>query len=148
MGISKGMTFEDAIKNHSPEFTGPKNKENENNMVQVPKRCKSSFLKPSDVEKGDIVTILKPPSFQSADESTFKKERTIIDVKLNRTGAEYRWGLNNTTNDALVDGFGSDGEAWVNREVRIDKKIKDVKGKEKEVLYGIPQVQEKKKKPS
>jgi hypothetical protein len=114
-------------------------------MVQIPKRGKPSipFLSFRDVEDGDLATIIEPPYVQTAEKSKFGKERTILTIKLLRTGEIYRFGLNTTTNDRLVDAFSSEGNLWRDKQIKILKRSELVLGKDRYVLYAIPSVQTK-----
>ena len=112
-------------------------------MVQIPKRGADPFIIPADVNDGDLATIVKEPYIQAAEKSKFGKERTIITVQLKRTGEVYRWGLNTTSNDKLVEAFGADGDMWKDRQVRIKVASMNVGGVNKSVLYALPSVQTK-----
>jgi hypothetical protein len=109
-------------------------------MVQVPRRGKLPFLTSRDVENDDLVTILKAPYFQDAEESKYKKERTVVEVQVKRTELAYRWGLNTTTNDRFVDKWSAEGDVWIGKEAKIQKRTENVRGQEKEVMYGLPLV--------
>jgi len=110
-------------------------------MVKIPKRGKDPFLTPKHVVDGDLATIVEAPYIMSAEKSKFGKERTIITVKIKRIDEIYRWGLNTTSNDRLVDRFGEDGDLWVDKEVRVQKRSENVRGQDRSVLYALPSVQ-------
>jgi hypothetical protein len=110
-------------------------------MVKIPKRGKDPFLTPKHVEDGDLATIIEPPYIQSAEKSKFGKERTMVTVKIKRTGEVFRWGLNTTSNDRLVERFGEEGDLWVGKEVRIQRRSENVRGQDRDVLYALPSVQ-------
>jgi N12 class adenine-specific DNA methylase len=110
-------------------------------LVKILKRVKPKFLKPEDVQDNDLATIIEPPYIQSADKSKYGKERTIITVRIHRTGEIRRWGLNNTSNDHLVDAYGGEGDSWKDKEVRIQKRLENVRGQDRYVLYALPSVQ-------
>jgi hypothetical protein len=114
-------------------------------MVQIPKRGKPSipFLSFRDVEDGDLAEIIEPPYIQTADKSKFGKERTILTVKLLRTNEIFRFGLNTTSNDRLVDAFSSEGNLWKGKQIKILKRSEMVLGRDRYVLYAIPSVQTK-----
>jgi len=114
-------------------------------MVQIPKRGKPRiiFVKGHDVEDGDLATIIETPYIQKAEDSKFGKERTIITIKLVRNEEIYRMGLNIHSNDRLVEAFGSDGNLWLNKQVKINKRQEYVLGEERDVLYVIPSLQTK-----
>jgi hypothetical protein len=108
-------------------------------MVKIPHRGKAAFLKSSDVENDDIVLVTDTPYIESAENSKFDKERTIVPVQVKRTSAVLRWSLNTTTNDRCVDKFGEDSALWVGKEIKIQKRMENVRGQDKPVLYGLPQ---------
>lgn len=110
-------------------------------MVKVPKRGASPFLIPTDVNDNETAIIVKPPYIQDAEKSKFGKERTILTVQLERTGEVYRWGLNTTSNDRLVEKFGEDGDQWDGKKVRIKVESMNVAGVNKSVLYAVPLLQ-------
>jgi hypothetical protein len=114
-------------------------------MVQIPKRGKPKipFLSFRDVEDGDLAEIIDVPYIQTAEKSKFGKERTIITVKLLRTNEIYRFGLNTTTNDRLVEAFSSEGNLWKDKQIKILKRSEMVLGRDRYVLYAIPSVQTK-----
>jgi len=94
------------------------------------------------VEDGDLCTIIESPYVQPADKSKFGKERTVITVQVKRNGELYRWGLNTTSNDRLVDKFGVEGDLWKGKEVKVQKRSENVAGRERQVLYALPSIQQ------
>lgn len=110
-------------------------------MVKIPKRGKPQFLRPEDVQDNDLATIIEQPLILPADSSKYGKERTIVTVKIHRIKEIRRWGLNNTSNDRLVDAYGEDGDVWKGKEVRIQKRLENVRGQDRYVLYAQPSVQ-------
>ena len=110
-------------------------------MVKIPRRGKPRFIKPEDVENNDLAIIIKPPYIQSEEESKYGKERTIITLKHHRRKEIFRMGLNNTSNDRLVDAYGEDGNFWEDKEIRFQKRLENVRGVDKYVLYVNPSVQ-------
>lgn len=111
-------------------------------MVKIPKRGKPPFIKPEDVEDGDLATMIEPPYIQTADKSKLGKERTIITFKLQRPKKIYRHGLNNTSNDRLRDGYGEEGDLWKDKEIRFQKRLENVRGTDRYVLYVYPSIQQ------
>jgi hypothetical protein len=107
-------------------------------MVKIPRRGKPRYLKADDVEDGDLATIIEPPQIQDAEDSKFGKERTIITINLHRTKGIYRLGMNNTSNDRLVDAYSEDGETWIDKEVRFEKRLENIRGTDRYVLYASP----------
>lgn len=112
-------------------------------MVKIPRRSKPAFLTAQHVEDNDLATIQEPPYILEAEKSRFDKERTIITVQVKRTGETYRWGLNNTSSDRLVERFGEDGELWKGKEVKIQKRNENIRGQDRCVLYALPSIQAK-----
>jgi len=108
-------------------------------MAQISKRCKAGFIDPELIDDGDKIKILEVNVIDKEDTKFGKTDRTVLTVMLK--GEEYRWGINNTTNDRLVDAFGGDSQSWIGKEVAITKRLMIVAGKERNVLYGVPQVQ-------
>jgi len=108
-------------------------------LVQISKRCKPAFLNPDEVESGIVFEIVFTEVIPK-EETKFKtSDRTILTVK--NQNRDFRWGINNTTNDKLVDVFGPDSDLWIGQKVKIDKQQQFVAGKTRSVLYGIPLVQ-------
>lgn len=134
-GVSRPREDVDSQKQRLGEIGGC-------NMVHIPKRGKAPFLRPKDVENGDLLTIVKEPSVQSEEESKYGRERTIVPVKIDRVGDVRRWGVNTTTNDRFVEAFGHDGSQWIGKRVKIRKMKQMVSGRERDVVYGIPQRQQ------
>jgi hypothetical protein len=50
--------------------------------------------------------------------------------------------LNTTSNDRLVDTFGDDGDQWNGKEGRVQKRLENVRGTDRHVLYVIPSMQQ------
>jgi hypothetical protein len=112
-------------------------------LVQIPRRGADPFISPVDVEEGDVCTITEPPYIQPAEKTRYQKERTVITVQVQRTGEVYRWGLNTTSNDRLVEAFGTDGDMWTGLRVAAELREMNVSGVMKTVLYARPLVQTK-----
>ena len=109
--------------------------------MKMHRQGKPPFIRSMQVQDGDLATILEAPYMIDAEKSKFGRERTILTIKLHRTGEVYRWGINITSNDRLVDKFGEVAEMWQNKEVKIKKAAEVVRGEEKFVLYAYPSVQ-------
>ena len=110
-------------------------------MVKMHLQGKPPFIRSQHVQDGDLAAITEPPYIVDAEKSKFGKERTVVTVKLRRTGDVFRWSLNTTTNDRLVDKFGEEGELWKGKEVKIQKRSEVVRGEERWVLYAVPSTQ-------
>lgn len=111
-------------------------------MVIIPRRSRPQFLKPDDVVDGDLLEIVEPPYIQPADKSKFGKERTVVTVCIKRTDEARRWSLNTTSNDRLVDVYGENGDLWADKEVKVQKRLENVRGSERHVLYALPSIQQ------
>lgn len=110
-------------------------------MVNIPMRGADPFIIPADVENGDVVTIVKEPYIQDAEKTRFNRERTVITVELQRNRKVYRWGLNTTSNDALVKAFGPEGSFWRGKQVKVKVAEQNVNGVNKSILYALPVLQ-------
>lgn len=111
-------------------------------MVEIHKQGKPRFLKPEDVEKGDLLRLIDVPYVQPSDKSKFGKIRTVLTVVIVRTGEVRRWGLNTTTNDIFVDAWTIHGDKWKGKECTVEKRLEKVSGVDKFVLYGKPSEQQ------
>jgi len=109
-------------------------------MVQIPARLKPAFLKPDNVVNDDLASIVDSPYIQDAEKSRFGKERTVLTIQLKRTEQVFRWGINSISNDRLREKFGSDGEHWIGKQIKIHKRKETVAGQERDVLYALPVV--------
>jgi hypothetical protein len=105
--------------------------------VIIPKRIKHPFLTSEHIQNEESATITDQPTILSAEESKFGKEQTLIIVQLKRDGETYRWTLNSTSNDRLVNAFGEEGDAWVGKTVKIQKRSENIRGQERSVLYAV-----------
>lgn len=97
----------------------------------------SDFLRPEDVEDGNVLKIVAHPETIPAEQSKFGKERHVVTVSL-PDGAQKRWGLNLTSYRALYKAFGSDGDDWINQQVKVTKNREKVRGETRYVLYAEP----------
>jgi len=104
-------------------------------MVKTSKQTSLPWIKPALVNDGDLCTIVDRPFVQPAAENQFKKDRTIITVKLAKNGEVHRWGLNATSNDFLMEKYGEEMDNWFGKPVKIQKMPTVVRGESKEVLY-------------
>jgi hypothetical protein len=105
------------------------------------KRGADPFITSTDVNNGDVATITKEPYIQDAEKTRFHKEKTVITVTLPKNGKIYRWGLNTTSNDRLVDAFSTNGTFWIGKQVKIKIVEMNVSGQNKSVLYALPIIQ-------
>lgn len=103
----------------------------------IPKRIKHPFLTTEQIKDEESATIIEQPTILSAEESKFGKEQTLIIVKLKKDGETYRWTLNSTSNDRLVNAFSEEGDLWVGKTVKIQKRSMNIRGEERSVLYAV-----------
>jgi len=106
-------------------------------MVKLPKMSKPPYLKPHHVQQDDLLEILEEPFIQTAEESKFDRQRGYAVVRLVRTGETFLWGLNGTTWDRLIDGFGDNSMLWVGKKVKLKLENTTIRGQEKQVIYGV-----------
>ncbi len=106
--------------------------------MNIPIRIKQPFLNSAEIKEEETAIITEQPSIIAAEESKFGKEQTQIVVKLKHDGKAYRWTLNSTSNDRLVTTFGSNGDDWIGKTVKIQKRTENVKGEQRTVLYAQP----------
>ena len=103
-------------------------------------RLGENFLTPEDVDDGDVLTITQKPELvetQWKNRDGTPKRRYRIAVKL-EDGKEKPTTLNNTSSNALLDVFGPDENAWLGREIIVEKTLSKVRGEDKFVLYFKP----------
>lgn len=103
------------------------------------------FLTPADVEQDDLLEIISEPYIVSAEKSKWGKKRGRANVRSIRSGAEYRWTMNTTTWDRLVDAFGTEPNLWIGRKVKVKLENRDVGGVEKTVIFGAAYKEPQKK---
>jgi len=112
-------------------------------MPEKMKKLGKNYIKPVEVESGDIYQIIKAPTLRVLDKDTSKqRERYEIEVKgYKAIHLEKKWRivtLNTTSSDLLTDAFGDDPEAWLNKLVVVQKRLEKVGKEDKEVLYFEP----------
>jgi len=110
-------------------------------MVKIPRRGSDPYLTPLLAMDDDLAVITEKPYILDANKSKFGKERTGIIIRLKRTGELFRWTLNGTSSDSLMEAFGEDGDLWLNKEVKIKKRVMNVRGEDRHVLYATPSMQ-------
>ncbi len=108
-------------------------------MVRVPlvKLGAPPFLSPNEVENDMLLKVVREPYIVPAEKTKWGKARGRVVVEL-PDGEQRRWTMNTTTWDRLIDAFGAEPGAWLNRKVRIRKEMQVVTGENKMVLYGLP----------
>jgi len=97
----------------------------------------SAWLRSTDVEDGDLVTITGEHRVRPAEETPFGREVIEVPVKL-KDGTEKTWTMNKTTLRTLMEAWGSDTKNWVGKKVQIMIREQPVRGSLKKVLYGKP----------
>lgn len=103
--------------------------------MNIPLRTLNPFLTVDYVKDGEIATIIQPPYIVTAEQSRYKKEQTVIPIKLKRDNQTYRLTLNVSSNDRLVKAFGHNGDMWVGKNVLLQKRSLDFEGKQKDVIF-------------
>lgn len=106
------------------------------NMTKLPKPA-SNFLRPEDVDDGDVVEVVGHLETIPAEDSKYGKERHIIPVQF-KDGTEKRWGLNTTSYRTLYESFGDEGDNWISKQVKVVKNREKVRGETRYVLYAEP----------
>jgi len=97
----------------------------------------SQYLRPADIQDGDVVEIVSEGRIRSAEESKWGKPSLLLDVQL-PSGARKTWSLNVTTLRRLTEAWGKDRRSWVGRRVRLEKVRQNVRGELRDVIYGRP----------
>jgi len=90
----------------------------------------SKYLKPTDFNDGDKVTILDEGEYKP---SQFGKKLNIT-VKL-PSGVEKIATMNNTSQAWMNENFGDESEEWVNKEVSVFKVNQMVGSSMKKIVY-------------
>jgi hypothetical protein len=112
-------------------------------MTDKMKKLGKNYIKPVEVETGDILQIIAKPILRTLDKDTKKqRERYEIELQGIKTfNLDKKWRIatfNTTSSDACLDAFGDNPDDWVNRMVKVEKKLENVMGDQKEVLYFHP----------
>ena len=102
--------------------------------MNIPYRA-NPFLTADYAKDGEIATITEPPYIISAEQSRFKKEQTILPIKLKRDNETYRLTLNSSSNDRLVKAFSHDGDLWVGKNILLQKRTLTIADKQKDVIF-------------
>ena len=105
--------------------------------MPLPKLGAPPFLSVNEVENDDVLVVVREPFVVSAEKTRWGKARGRVVVQL-PDGEERRWTMNTTTWDRLVDAFGDEPAAWLNKKVKVRKEMQVVTGENKVVLYGLP----------
>ena len=97
----------------------------------------SMWLRPKDVNNGEIITIVDEGKSKSADETPFGREVFEIGVRL-PSGEKKIWSMNRTTQRRCIEAWGNETKNWIGKRLRIELKEQNVKGVMKKVIYGFP----------
>lgn len=108
-------------------------------MVKVPL---GKFLRPEEIQDGDIVTITDEGKVVSADDSSFNRESFEVTIDFN--GTTKTWTMNTKTCANLTEAWGDDSVKWIGKNVELSKVKRDVFGVERWVITGIPAAEQKK----
>lgn len=92
-----------------------------------------------DVHDGDIVVIQGAGEFVEIEDRTTKKVVRKLRIPiLCVDGQEKELTLNNTSNNALIKGYGKNSESWVGKQAVVAIITKDVFGQFKRLIYLQP----------
>ena len=94
---------------------------------------RGQWAQPEDCPDGDTVKIL------SAGEKTEGQfgEQTVF--RVGTRNGERNVAFNQTSQNALIDGFGDDSESWINKNVKVFRILQNVSGKMRKVAYFVPE---------
>ena len=95
------------------------------------------WLKPNDVNDGDIITVIDEGRKRDANETPFKRAVFEIPVRL-PSGEQKIWTMNRTTQRRCIAAWGNETRNWIGKRLRIKLKEQNVKGVMKTVIYGFP----------
>lgn len=98
---------------------------------------KSDWLRPEDVKDSDIVKIIDHLEVIPADQTKYGRERYVITIVLPDKTVK-RWGLNLTSYRTLYKAYGSEGDNWIDKLVKIVKNREKIRGETRHVLYAEP----------
>jgi hypothetical protein len=95
------------------------------------------FLKPKDINDGEVLEVVETPKIRPAEESKFGKMALHILVKL-PDNSEKIYQPNKTTISEFVKAWGKDYRNWVGKKFSVEIQKERVSGQLKEVIYGNP----------
>lgn len=101
------------------------------------KKLGSIFLKPSEVEDGDIFLVTGTPKLVESnfsDKNGKPRMNYQIEVKM-PNGTDRSVTLNHTSSDVLLLEFGTDETSWLNRKIAAKKMNQKLRGTDTVVLY-------------
>lgn len=104
-------------------------------MVHLP--LYGQFLRPEDVQDGDLVKILDEGEIRKKEDTRF--ERDVFNINIALSNGETRsWTMNKTTQKAIAAKHGKETKEWIGKKVRIKKIRENVRGTMRDVIYGDP----------
>lgn len=95
------------------------------------------FISPNEVENDMLLTVVREPYIVPAEKTRWGNARGRVVVQLPNS-EQRRWTMNTTTWDRLIDDFGAEPSAWLNKKIRVKKEQQTVTGELKTVVYGLP----------
>ena len=92
-----------------------------------------------DVKDGDLVTIMGAGEWVEFEDKQSKEKRKRLKIPIKCVdGGIKEVALNDTSNKALVAGYGKLSEGWVGKSALVNIVTKDVFGQFKKVIYLNP----------
>ena len=95
------------------------------------------FLKATLVKDGDVIEIRSEGNRRTAEETPFGQAVFELDVGL-PNGDEATWTVNKTTLERFAKAWGEESKEWIGRKARLEIKNMNVRGTQRDVLYGHP----------
>jgi len=95
------------------------------------------FLRASDVEDGEVVTLLDEGTIREADFGTGRVKQ-VFEILVEHKGEKKLWTVNKTTLKNLVQAFGNETSKWVGKKVKLTKVKVNVRGQLKDAIVGQP----------
>lgn len=103
------------------------------------------FIRASDVEDGDIVTLLDEGGIREADFGTGRVKQ-VFEILVEHKGEKKLWTMNKTTLKNLVQAFGDETSKWIGKKVKLTKVKVNVRGQLRDCIVGQPIKNSKNKK--
>ena len=95
------------------------------------------YLHAEAVRDGEIVIIISKPSFINEEQSAFGRAYFEFSVKT-EAGEIKTYTPNKTTLKKLATTFGDETDNWTGKKIKLSKSRMNVRGENKEVLFGEP----------
>ena len=131
--LNKSTNAENPQSKSQSFFENPLEEGRKSNII--PLRTKKPFLPADFVIDSEIATITESPYIVPAEQSRFKKEQTVLPIKLKRDNQTYRLSLNASSNDRLVKAFSHNGDNWINKEIVLQKRTLTIQDRQKDVIF-------------